>query len=52
LKKVADRFRPRLIETYGLERGSKIDMAEAFEGCEYGSPLTVENARVLFPFVS
>jgi hypothetical protein len=50
LKKVADQFRSRLIETYGADRGSKVEMAEAFEGCEYGSPLTAENAKILFPF--
>ncbi len=48
--RVATRFRAELIATYGHERGSKIEFAEAFEGCEYGSPLTPENARRLFPF--
>lgn len=51
LQKVAERFRDRLIETYGPVRGSQIELAEAFEGCEYGSPLTAENAKTLFPFL-
>lgn len=50
LKTVADRFRAELIATYGPERGAKVEYAEAFEGCEYGSPLTTENAKKLFPF--
>lgn len=50
LRKVANRFRNELIATYGPERGAKIEYAEAFEGCEYGSPLTPENVKKLFPF--
>lgn len=50
MRKVADRFRSQLIETYGPERGSRIELAEAFEGCEYGTPLTPDNAKLLFPF--
>lgn len=50
LNQVANRFRKELIATYGPERGAKIEFAEAFEGCEYGSPLTAENSRKLFPF--
>ena len=34
--KTAARFRDRLIERYGKERGSKVRYAEAFELCEYG----------------
>jgi LmbE family N-acetylglucosaminyl deacetylase len=50
LRKVASRFRDRLIDTYGPIRGSQVEFAEAFEGCEYGSPLNTENIKVLFPF--
>src|SRR5687767_3708158 len=32
----ADRFRPRLAEFYGPQRGAAIKYAEAFEICEYG----------------
>ena len=38
----AARFRDKLIEEYGKERGSKIRFAEAFQVCEYGSPMTEE----------
>lgn len=38
----AARFREKLIEEYGKERGSKIRFAEAFQVCEYGSPMTEE----------
>ena len=34
--KTAARFRDKLIERYGKEKGSKIRYAEAFELCEYG----------------
>ena len=42
----ADRFRELLIKRYGSDRGQKVVYAEAFEGCEYGSPLRED----LFPF--
>ena len=48
--KTAARFRKELIERYGVEKGSKIRYAEAFEICEYGSPLTEELKNKLFPF--
>ena len=38
--KTAARFRKELIEQYGVEYGSKIRYAEAFEVCEYGGSLT------------
>ncbi len=47
---VANRYRDLLITRYGEERGSKVKYAEAFESCEYGSPLTEDNIPVLFPF--
>ncbi len=40
--KPAARFRDKLIEFYGEERGSKVRFAEAFEVSEYGSPMTEE----------
>lgn len=40
--KTAARFRKELIETYGEELGSKIRYAEAFQVCEYGTPLSKE----------
>lgn len=48
---VADMARSRLIEIYGEERGNSVQYAEAFEGCEYGAPLTEENRAELFPFL-
>ncbi len=48
--KTAARFRKELIKRYGEEKGSKIRYAEAFEVCEYGSPLTEELKATLFPF--
>lgn len=50
LRADADRFRDLLIARYGEERGRKVQYAEAFEGCEYGSPLTEEAIARLFPF--
>lgn len=47
---VAARFRKELIAKYGEERGSKIRYAEAFMLSEYGTPLTEESKKVLFPF--
>ena len=48
---VADRYRDLLIETYGQEKGREVRYAEAFETCEYGSPLTNKDRRRLFPFL-
>jgi LmbE family N-acetylglucosaminyl deacetylase len=46
-----ERYRERLIETYGPERGAQIRFAEIYEISEYASPLTEEERRRLFPFV-
>jgi LmbE family N-acetylglucosaminyl deacetylase len=47
LRRRANRFRELLDETY--ERG--VEFAEAFEPCEYGSPLDDAAKERLFPFV-
>lgn len=47
---IADQYRLRLIELYGEQIGNKIQYAEAFESCEYGSALTSELLPILFPF--
>lgn len=47
---IADKYRSKLIELYGQEKGSKIKYAEAFEDSEHGTRLTKENIPVLFPF--
>ncbi len=47
---VTQKYRKRLIEMYGQERGSKVQHAEAFELCEYGSQPGAKEIRRLFPF--
>ena len=46
----AKKYRSRLIALYGEEKGSKIQNAEAFELCEYGSQPGPKEVRRLFPF--
>ena len=46
----ARRFRDRLRELYGAERGDKVQYAEAFEISEYGRRPNAEEIRRLFPF--
>ena len=46
----AEKYRDLLIALYGEKAGSQVEYAEAFEGGEYGSPLTAENIPILFPF--
>lgn len=46
----AVKYRDKLIERYGEEKGNATLFAEAFAVCEYGSPLTAEAAKELFPF--
>lgn len=48
---LADRFRDLVVKTYGEDRGNKIRYIEAFEPCEYGSPLNDENRKRLFPML-
>lgn len=47
---IAIKYRDKLIELYGKEKAAKIKYAEAFEASEYGSRLTPENLKILFPF--
>ena len=46
---VADKYRDRLIELYGEEKGRAIIYAEAFEICQYGRQPSEEELRALFP---
>jgi LmbE family N-acetylglucosaminyl deacetylase len=46
----ARRYRAKLLERYGKERGEKVQHVEAFELCEYGSQPGVPELRKLFPF--
>ena len=48
---LADRYRDLVVKTYGETRGRKIRLIEAFEPCEYGSPMTEETRRRLFPML-
>jgi LmbE family N-acetylglucosaminyl deacetylase len=47
---VANKYRDKLIELYGEEKGKKIRHAEAFELCEYGSRASPDRLKQLFPF--
>ncbi|MHC4394318.1 MAG: PIG-L deacetylase family protein [Planctomycetota bacterium] len=46
----AKKYRDRLIELYGEEKGKKVQYAEAFEICEYGGRLSEAEIKQLFPF--
>lgn len=46
--KVAQKYRPRLIELYGKDRGEKVQHAEAFEVTEYGNQPSAAELRRLF----
>lgn len=46
----AVKYRQKLIERYGQEAGMGTYFAEAYGVCEYGEPLTEENAAQLLPF--
>ena len=47
---VADRYRERLIEIYGAERGRAARYAEAFELCQYGSQVAFKELKEMFLF--
>lgn len=48
---LAERYRALVVQTYGAERGASIRYIEAFEPCEYGSPLDETNKKILFPML-
>lgn len=50
MRETADRFRDRLVNRFGPERGGEIDYAEAFEVSEYGGSLTPELEAALFSY--
>jgi hypothetical protein len=47
---LAERFRSKLVEFYGQDKGGKVQHAEAFEICEYGSRPNIQELKKLFPF--
>lgn len=51
IRPLADRYRERLVATYGPDAGRKVEYVEAFEVSEYGAPLTRAARAKLFPFV-
>lgn len=46
----ANKYRQKLIELYGKEKGEKVRYAEAFEVCEYGRRPSAAELKKLFPF--
>ena len=46
---VADKYRDRLVELYGEEKGRAIVHAEAFEVCQYGRQPTEDELKAWFP---
>ncbi len=47
---LADRFRRKLIELLGEEKGNAVKYAESFEVCEYGTQPTHDELLKIFPF--
>ena len=50
MENTANRFRNKLIEKYGSDRGNKVKYAEVFETCEYGGTHDLEAEKKLFSF--
>jgi len=46
---VAQKYRDKLVELYGPEKGKAVQYAEAFEICEYGRRPSAEELKKLFP---
>ena len=46
----ANRFRAKLVDLLGPERGKAVKYAEAFEVCEYGTQPNREELLRIFPF--
>ena len=49
--KISDQERENLIKWYGMEKGSKINIAESFEICEYGKQPSNKEIKELFPML-
>jgi LmbE family N-acetylglucosaminyl deacetylase len=48
---LADRYRERVVQNYGPERGPLVRLVEAFEVSEFGAPLDAAARTRLFPFL-
>jgi LmbE family N-acetylglucosaminyl deacetylase len=51
IRPLADRYRELVVQTYGPERGGRVQYVEAFEVSEYGAPLDEAARARLFPFL-
>lgn len=51
IRPLADRYREKVIQTYGPEEGRKVELIEAFELSEYGVALDPATRTRLFPFL-
>jgi LmbE family N-acetylglucosaminyl deacetylase len=49
---IAAEFRDRIVQTFGKDRGGKIQYIEPFEICEYGRQPSAADLRKLFPFAA
>jgi LmbE family N-acetylglucosaminyl deacetylase len=47
---LAERFRPKLVELLGPEKGKAVKYAEGFEVCEYGTQPSKDELMRIFPF--
>ena len=47
---LAQRFRAKLVDFYGADKGGNVKYAEAFEVCEYGRRPNQQELKRLFPF--
>lgn len=51
VRPLADRYRDKVVQTYGPEAGRAVELVEAFEVSEYGTPLDAATKARLFPFL-
>jgi len=51
VRPLADRYRDKVVQTYGPDAGRAVELIEAFEVSEYGTPLDAATKARLFPFL-
>jgi hypothetical protein len=51
IQPLTSRHREQVMESFGADAGDRVRYIEAFETCEYGTPLSDEGRRRLFPFL-